>query len=172
GSRLLADAVRAGLVDLRRREHDLPVRRTVGDRGVERVVLVRVLRELAELDVERDRPRIALRDVLDRLRVPRARVGPLLVGEVAERPVVDADDDDVLRSGLPAADPEASVDGLALEGVEEAEPVGDQRDARHADADEQEEGVAEALLAARPHRQRIAAAAESFKLGASGYVTP
>ena len=124
--------------DLRRGEHDLPV--AVEGRRAESVVS-RDRAVLAELDVHRDRLRVTGADVLDHLRVQRARVGPLDVRQVAERGRVDEDECDVLRLALAAANRKAHVDALALEAFEEAEVerVRDQRKPRGGDRHPQEQ---------------------------------
>ena len=67
---------------------------------------------------------------------------------VAERHVVDLDDDDVLAAALVAAEREAEVDRLPLEVVEEAEVEQVRRRGREdrAQGDEQEEPRAKAHL--------------------------
>jgi len=135
-------------VDLGRREHDLA--RVALDRQSERVVLGgRPI--LAELHVVGDRLRAVLRDLVDRLRVELARERKTDV-EIGERLRVDPDDDHVLRRAPSSANREACVDRLALEVVEDPEPVGEQDDADRADPDGEEEGVPQTLLAARAHR--------------------
>ena len=113
-------------------------------RVAERVVL-RDRGVLGELNVEGDRLRLALGDVLEQPGVHRPRERPLLV-ELFERHVIDLHDDDVLGRRLVAAQREAEVDRLPLEVVEEAEVEhvrGGGRDDR-AQGDEQEEPGAKA----------------------------
>ena len=97
--------------------------------------------ELAELNVESDHLRLALANLIKRLRVEFSVEWPAPFLVIAERRVVDLDDDDVLGRRLVAAQREAEVDRLPLEVVEEAEVEhvrGRGRDDR-AQGDEQEE---------------------------------
>ena len=112
----------------------------VAEQRVAESVVLRGRGVLGELDVEGDRLRLALGDVLEQPGVHRPRERPLLV-ELVERDVVDLDDDDALWRRLVAAQREAEVDRLPLEVVEEAEVEhvrGGGRDDR-SQGDEQEE---------------------------------
>ncbi len=92
----------------------------VAKQRVAESVVLRGRAVLRELDVEGDRPRLALGDRFEHPGVHPPRERPLLV-ELLERHVVDLDDDDARGRRLVAADREAEIDGLALEVVEEAE---------------------------------------------------
>jgi hypothetical protein len=123
------------LADLGRREDDVA---RVGDRFDQLVVDRRVLRGLGELDVVDDHLRAVLLQPGDQVGVERPEVLPAFL-QVAERLVVDLDDDDVVGCALVAADGEACVDRAQIEVAEDVRPVRDQAETRHRHADGEEE---------------------------------
>ena len=116
--------VRAALVDLGRRQHDVVRARrrrrisALSSRGVGR---------LGELDVVGDRSRAGLAQPVDQLAVQRAREGPALL-EPPEGLVVDLDHDDVVGRASVPADREPCVDRVELGAANRLGGVGGEAD--------------------------------------------
>ena len=128
----------------------------MAEEGVAERVVLRDRAVLRELDVEGDRFRFALGDLLEQTRV-QVRLNGQRVFSSLERHVVDLHDHDVERRRFIAAQREAEVDRLPLEVVEEAEVEDVRRRGRddRAQRDEEEEPRAKAHLP-RVHRLDVA----------------